>query len=330
LTDSIASVPNYCAEDGAQLDVVEDGLAKKATCPDCGERWYGSLVSSLLWRLSPSLRDSAEQALRWWFDRPCATPGLSLLRMIVLFGVVGWLATKLSGFASVVVGIGALVAFFIGVESVEAVMEESSSGPILNWHDLVIGALAAGVLFVEFDPVLTIPALPTLSSGLLRDGFELVAGTVVAVVSFHIVSSVGIRLHERLHWLAFRAVGVDARVEYRHLRVGGVSVGLIGGEAIPRPASWTGTEWQHLVTGFAPMLLIVPLAVVYVLIPPGTLVSLPWVAGAAVLGGGFAALMSALPSGGDMSIVLGTGRYRDYVQAQQAEEHRVAEGLTAA
>ena len=90
---SSREIPDFCPHDGASVDVDRREFPERRRCPSCGDRWYGSPLAGLLWRLPPSLRERAVD-----FLSPRGSddgPGLFAILWVVMLPVAG-LAALLS------------------------------------------------------------------------------------------------------------------------------------------------------------------------------------------------------------------------------------------
>lgn len=317
-------IPNYCEEDGAQITVSEDGLAIRGECPECGERWYGTIVSSLLYRLPAQIRNPVGTGLRVFFDREKVTPAAAFWRMLLHMALIfaGTTLLGVDGPIPVIIAIGV----FFGGMSTSMLLAEPGDGSVTSGVDWALLILAGASGWIAWSERL-MEGLATIDTrGLGGAAIHWVPVIVAFCVGVIIVEQIGIRIHERLHKVAFDLLGQDCRIKYNQGSYGPVTA-LVGGSVTPQPTSWRGKEWKMAAISFAPALMLIPLVVIILAVPEGTLDSLPDIAAGLLVGclGGWG--LCALPSGSDLNLAFGTGWYRQVHQAEKAETHRTAEGI---
>lgn len=316
---------DYCPDDGSELHEETDGWLRKRHCPDCGERYYQGAITRWLWRLHPRARSVATTGIAGLFDRERTTPGLSLLR-------TGLLATLCLGVSTTIVGpIAALVVGVLGLEVMQIFVDpDQRTGRRVGPGDLILGvawlAVYRDLVRAEAHNLLTsLPAgIDDVTAAVQAVPLAEAVGLLAAfALAYHVAYTLAIPIHERLHQLAFRAIGVDSRLSYTYHRLGGYPVGIAAGVTIPQPSAWTGTEWEQAAVSLAPLAMLGPPLLVTQLVHVD-LQALPGPVAGAVIGASMAWTMAALPSPGDLWN-LGTGPYTDAAE-RDLDAHRTAEG----
>lgn len=321
---------DYCPDDGAAMELTEDGLAERASCPECGRVSRRGLLDWLLFRLPPRARRGVERALTTLLQRPQNAPPFSFLRALVLstlgMSVLPALTTDLTA------GLAGVVIFFASLTLQARFDADSEPGGahvtgadgvlfvlmLVANHEEVLSLGSAAVAAVPTTLQVQLPTPATL--------FEGVAVVVMLAIGIGIGTSVGTIVHERCHWLAFRLVGAESRIEYETVRIGGVPVQIYGAETVPTPYGWQGDRWESALVGAAPLVMWLPVLAVWLgplSLPAFETLGLP---GAVLLGAVLTWPVTGLLSGGDLSAI-GDGRHRWGVELRnELGAHRLAEG----
>lgn len=321
---------DYCPDDGAEMELTEDGLAERASCPECGRVSRRGLLDWVLFRLPPRARRGVERGLQALLERPQNAPVVSALRALALstlgIGILGSLtADRIAWLAGVVIFFASLML---------QARFDADSEPTGDVVSSVDGALLVLVLAINQSTTLSLASalvamVPTTLQIQLPPAGELLLDIglwVLLVAGVGVGSSAGTIVHERCHWVAFRLVGVQSRIEYETIRVVGVPVQIYGAETLPTPYGWQGERWESALVGAAPLVMWIPVLAVWL----GPL-SLPafktlGAAGAFLAGTTIAWPITALPSGGDLAAI-GDSRNRwGFEVLSGLADHRLAEG----